>query len=304
MSVSGTVLTMDPNKIWVHFGKSKENVIRDINNIKYWIKSNNYFPEIPDDIMIQYFLTICNFSIERAKQCLDMYYAVRIVIPELYTNTSPTSSGMEAAYEQMHCCPLPDLTQNLERIIIAKMNDVEVDMFNVHKATALAYVNMFEVLMWEDLCLGKKVIIDFKSITINQALAMGPKDIRKVGFILEKVWNLHLKEFHFINVPTYAEKLVQICKVVLTKALGEKIFIHKSIEDVYKFIPREILPKEYGGTQKSLSELNDAWLKKLRQYKDRFAALENMDIINANRPEFGSNNLSEYYGNYMKIDVE
>ncbi|XP_072393923.1 alpha-tocopherol transfer protein-like isoform X2 [Diabrotica undecimpunctata] len=265
----------------------------------------HYFSEIfADDIMIQYFLTICNFSIERAKQCLDMYYAVRTVIPELYTNTSPTSSDMQTAYEQMNCCPLPDLTQNLERIIIAKINDVEVDMFNVYKVIAMAYVNMFEVIMWEDLCLGQKIIVDFKSLKINQALTMGPKEVRIVGFILEKVWNLQVKEYHFINVPTYADKMVQLCKILLAKALSEKIFIHKSIEDLHKFIPKEVLPKEYGGTQKTLSELNGAWLKKLKQYKDRFAALENMDIINANRPEFGSNNLSEYYGNYMKIDVE
>uniref|UniRef100_A0A6P7G093 Alpha-tocopherol transfer protein-like n=1 Tax=Diabrotica virgifera virgifera TaxID=50390 RepID=A0A6P7G093_DIAVI len=254
--------------------------------------------------MIQYFLTICNFSIERAKQCLDMYYAVRTVIPELFMNRSPSSSGMESTYKQMTCFPLPDLTPNLERIIMVKMNDVEVDTFNTIKLSALAYANMFEVKMWEDLCLGEKIFVDLKNIKISQAAAVGPKDIRKIGFILEKVWNLHLKEYHFMNVPTYAEKLVQLCKIVLGKSLGDKIFVHKSIEEVYKFIPREILPKEYGGSQKSLSELNDAWLKKLRQYDDRFAVLENMDIINANRPKFGTNNLSEYYGNYMKIDVE
>ncbi|XP_028147575.1 alpha-tocopherol transfer protein-like isoform X2 [Diabrotica virgifera virgifera] len=267
MSDSGIVLITDPNKIWAHFGKNKDNVIRDITSIKYWIKSNNYFPEIPDDIMIQYFLTICNFSIERAKQCLDMYYAVRTVTPELFTNTSPTSIGMESTYEQMTCCPLPDLTKNLERIIIFKMNDVELDMFDVTKATALTYVNTFEVKMWEDLCLGEKIVVDFKNMKIGQAAALGPKVFRRIEFILE-------------------------------------IFTHKSIEDLHKFIPKEILPKEYGGSQKSLSELNDGWLKKLRQYKDRFAALENMDIFNANRPEFGTNNLAEYYGNYMKIDVE
>ncbi|XP_028147573.1 alpha-tocopherol transfer protein-like isoform X1 [Diabrotica virgifera virgifera] len=304
MSDSGIVLITDPNKIWAHFGKNKDNVIRDITSIKYWIKSNNYFPEIPDDIMIQYFLTICNFSIERAKQCLDMYYAVRTVTPELFTNTSPTSIGMESTYEQMTCCPLPDLTKNLERIIIFKMNDVELDMFDVTKATALTYVNTFEVKMWEDLCLGEKIVVDFKNMKIGQAAALGPKVFRRIEFILEKVWNLHLKEIHCINVSTYAEKVVQICKAVFKNTLSEKIFTHKSIEDLHKFIPKEILPKEYGGSQKSLSELNDGWLKKLRQYKDRFAALENMDIFNANRPEFGTNNLAEYYGNYMKIDVE
>lgn len=31
--------------------------------------------------------------------------------------------------------------------------------------------------------------------------------------------------------------------------------MHKSIEDVYEYIPKEILPKEYGGQEKTVAEM-------------------------------------------------
>uniref|UniRef100_A0A6P7GM15 Alpha-tocopherol transfer protein-like n=1 Tax=Diabrotica virgifera virgifera TaxID=50390 RepID=A0A6P7GM15_DIAVI len=301
---SENFLITDYKKVWTHFGKTEETVDKDVKIIKNWIKSNHYFPEIPDDIMIQHFLTNCNFSIERTKQCLDMYYAVRIVVPEMYNYTNPTSSYMAAAYELILCCPLPRLTDQLERILFLKLNDGDLQMFNINKAMALVYNNVSEVRIWEDLTLGDKIVGDLKDMKIGHVKKIFPSDVRKLGFILENVWNLKIKEIHFFNVPRYAEKVIKLCKTLFNKKLGEKIFVHNSIEDIYKIVPKEILPKEYGGNEKSLQELNDIWLKKMKQYEDRFTKLENMDINNFIRPEFGSSDISGYFGNYMKLEME
>ncbi|CAG9832597.1 unnamed protein product [Diabrotica balteata] len=99
MEETENFLVTDHKKVWTNFGKTEEAVSKDVKIIQDWIKCNHYFPEIPNDIMIQHFLVNCNFSIERTKQCLDMYYAVRIVIPEMYNYINPTSSYMAAAYE-------------------------------------------------------------------------------------------------------------------------------------------------------------------------------------------------------------
>lgn len=37
-----------------------------------------------------------------------------------------------------------------------------------------------------------------------------------------------------------------------------QIFFHEKMEDIFKHFPKEIIPKDYGGEEKSMEELNGA----------------------------------------------
>lgn len=46
---------------------------------------------IADDQFLVCFLRGCKFSIERAKEKLDMFYTIRTAIPEFFTNRDPSN---------------------------------------------------------------------------------------------------------------------------------------------------------------------------------------------------------------------
>lgn len=49
------------------------------------------------------------------------------------------------------------------------------------------------------------------------------------------------------------------------------MFVHGSKrEELYKIIPKDILPKEYGGLSGSLQDLIDHWEQKVLSYADYF----------------------------------
>lgn len=49
------------------------------------------------------------------------------------------------------------------------------------------------------------------------------------------------------------------------------MFVHGSKrEDLYKLIPKEIFPKEYGGDNGSLQEIIDHWEQKVLSYAEYF----------------------------------
>ncbi|XP_028140785.1 uncharacterized protein LOC114334870 [Diabrotica virgifera virgifera] len=300
---SQTYFKTDRCKVWKHFGKNEEQVNAEVNIIKQWFQTQKHFPETPNDVMIQYYLTICHFSIERTKQCLDMYYSIRTLFPEYFKLINPSSHHMTATYKTVTICPLPSLTENLERIFFVKFHDQNSEMFNMNKIIAAACVLPHEVRLFEDLSVKVKVVVDLIDIKLGYMPKLTPKDFRNMGFLLEELWNRQLKEIHCFNMPKYAEKLIYLSRAFLNKELREKIFVHNSLEDLYKVIPKEILPKNYGGEEKELEELNNEWLNKLKEYGDRFEKLEYLRIDNSLRIPYGLNcDILGYYGNYMKTD--
>ncbi|CAG9832598.1 unnamed protein product [Diabrotica balteata] len=294
----------DRQDVWKHFGKDEESVNAEVNIIKKWLKTQKHFPETPTDVMIQYILTICHFSIERTKQCLEMYYAIRTVMPQYFKQTNPTSYHMTETNNLFIMCPLPTLTKNLERVFFVKFNKRNSARFKLNKVIASAFIIPPEVRMFEDLSVNDKIVMDFKNIKLLYIPKFKPDHFRKVGFLVEELWNNQLKEIHCVNVPKYAEKLIYFCRTFLNKELREKIFVHKSLEDLYKVVPREILPKDYGGEEEDLKDINSKWLNKLKEYRQRYEKLEHMKINNSLKTPYGLNcDIFGYYGNYMKTET-
>lgn len=58
-------------------------------------------------------------------------------------------------------------------------------------------------------------------------------------------------------------------KPFLKKEVIESMKIHSTLESLYEYVPQDILPKEYGGSEFSLSELTPLvkpWLEEKREY--------------------------------------
>ncbi|KAJ8926574.1 hypothetical protein NQ314_021045 [Rhamnusium bicolor] len=67
----------------------------------------------------------------------------------------------------------------------------------------------------------------------------------------------------------------------------------------------EILPKDYGGDEKSLQEINELWKQKMGEYKDRFDKLDVMRVKEELRPApLKNNDILGYHGNFKKLDVD
>lgn len=90
------------------------------------------------------------------------------------------------------------------------------------------------------------------------------------------------------------------------------------------YLPKEILPKDYGGNELSMQELNgsiqlqavfrfngfifnnvDAWMEKLVEYYPRFEELSKMRVNETLRPTpLVNDEVLGYYGNFKKLEVD
>ncbi|CAG9861570.1 unnamed protein product [Phyllotreta striolata] len=278
------LLQTDREKIRKLWGKTNADVQDYIRILKEWHKTQNHLPEMPDDNTIEFVLTNCKYRVEKAKKTIDSYYTLRTIIPEYFKGHRPTMDVLERISKMWYFTPLPKLTPEMYRIIFLKYAKEQGITFDLDETTAYE-VNVSEIRMHEDLSMGDVYIIDCADLSLSQATKYTPTSIRKYFTIFEKVYSSRGKYFHIINYPPFALQVLNMAKMIIKKKIFDRVKLHSSMESLYEYVPKELLPAEYGGKEKSLDELQELWFQKLREYEKRFDELEEMTVDESLRPE-------------------
>ncbi|CAG9858088.1 unnamed protein product [Phyllotreta striolata] len=300
------ILVVDRESVRRAWGKTDADVKEYLEIIKEWLKTQHHLPEMPGDNMIEFFLTNCKYSVEKTKGNLDMYYTMRNLMPSMYRNMHPCKpQEIQPALNTGMIAVLPKLTQDLYRITVLKYKKFDDVSYDMTKFMAHCLNNLFEIRIHEDLTMGEIFIISHEHADLNVLSKLTPVLLKNIAQILEKVHCNRMKALHLLNPPAYVDTIISIFKRFLPKNLQERIFFHKTLEDLHKHVPRELLPGDYGGKEKPLQELSDLWMRKLEQYKDRFDKLEKMKIDESLRPEkLENDDILGYHGNFKKLNVD
>lgn len=66
-----------------------------------------------------------------------------------------------------------------------------------------------------------------------------------------------MKEVHVVNVSPLVDTIVNFVKPFLKEKIKNRIFFHADgYESLYKYVPKEILPEEYGGFAGPIAAIN------------------------------------------------
>ncbi|XP_050501111.1 retinol-binding protein pinta-like [Diabrotica virgifera virgifera] len=300
---SSDLLMNDREKVLQAFEKTEKDLAEDVIVIKEWIKSQPHLPEVPSTSIIESFLVTNKFSIEKTKNKLDMYYSIRTMIPECFKNSHPNLPHMIEITKYVQYIPLPKLTKDMFRVNISKLsgNPKYFDVYNFFAHQ----ININEIRLHEELILGDVLLVDLKDVSLGHMVKVTPQHIKKAVLVLEKVFSNRIKQIHLVNPSTSVDMLVSVLKSTLKQKLADRIQVHNNIETLLNHMSSEILPKEYGGTERPVAELQELWKQKLQQYGDRFDKLELLKVNEKLRPTpLHNDEVLGYYGNFKTISVD
>ncbi|XP_057659647.1 retinol-binding protein pinta-like isoform X1 [Diorhabda carinulata] len=301
--MAGDLLQSSIEKVLKIFEMSEADLMQDICQIRDWFRKQRHIPEIPSNSLIQHFLIMNKFSIEKTKKKLDFYYSIRTMIPEIFQNKNPKLPHMQEITKFAYCVPLPKLTEDLYRVNIFKIIG-EPKHLNVYNVLA-HQLNIIEVKCHEELSMGDVLIIDLQDVTMGHFVKVTPQHIRKANLILENVYSTRLKQIHLVYPSPCIDMLVTLLKSVLKPKLFARIQVHPSAESLLKQIPADILTKDYGGNEPSLDHFQELWKQKLHQYSDRFDKLDSMKVNEKLRPApLKNDDVLGYYGNFKSLNID
>ncbi|XP_045770140.1 alpha-tocopherol transfer protein-like [Maniola jurtina] len=221
-------------------------ILRDWLNKQAHMVRKEYSNEYLEKIIIH-----SKGSVERAKMKLDKIATYRSLLPQFFEPLSdPAKLPM---LDNVLSGFLPKLTKDHYRVFMMKIltKKFETGFFDYYRY----FVMICEYLLAQDYCNGILVVIDYTETKIVEVIkAINIMEMHQGVAIIMDGFGMRIKGIHIITQSKAIDTLITLFKQVLSAKVAERIQVHFSVDDLQEYIPKEILPRDYGGQAKSLSE--------------------------------------------------
>ncbi|XP_031345120.1 retinol-binding protein pinta-like [Photinus pyralis] len=284
----------------------------DIQQIRDWINKQPHFNfDIGDQLLVS-FLRCSKFSLERTKERLDRYFTIRTMAPEVFTNRDPLLPELQAILEAGFILPLPNVAkENNHRIIVLRYsNNLDPNLMTMVNIAKLSYMILDILLREDDNAVVSGVVFwsYCKDCPSKYAIQLTPASLQRYSVIEEKGFPFRMKGAYYSHVPQIFEACYNIFKVFCSDKLKQRmgLYSESNIEELFKKIPKDLLPQEFGGCNGSVKDLTVFWKDKVESCRDWFLKDEHCKIDERLRPGTPKT-CSEVFGlegSFRKLDLD
>uniref|UniRef100_A0A1B6C1N4 CRAL-TRIO domain-containing protein n=2 Tax=Clastoptera arizonana TaxID=38151 RepID=A0A1B6C1N4_9HEMI len=298
-------------RVYKEFNMTSKGVAQDIVALKEWLLKQPHLPYIHGenvDKWLENYLVLNKNSLERTKENLDMYFSVRVLFPEVFAFRDPLHEQIRISCQCMGLVVLPKLTPEGRRVFIfSHLNDNVTKFESTMMFKRMSMI--FDVFLQEGVdYIGLEVIVDSKHVCLGHLSKYNLSTLAKFVEFGSKAYPNRSKSIHVVNPWPMVDTGIALFKPFLPKKLQGRMVVHRSLEDLHRCIPKNILPEDLGGEEPSIRELNDAWHEKLISYREWF--LFNEDVKSDEAKRVGKCRFevpSDTFGNqgsFRKIEVD
>lgn len=86
-----------------------------------------------------------------------------------------------------------------------------------------------------------------------------PTTVKKFLVCVQEAYPVKLKEVHVINASGLVDTIIQWVKPFLKEKIRSRIHVHQNLESLYKFVPKEMMPEEYGGAAGKVQDIHSKY---------------------------------------------
>ncbi|XP_055626116.1 retinol-binding protein pinta-like [Toxorhynchites rutilus septentrionalis] len=229
----------------------------DLEAIKSWLARQPHLNPRTDDQFLVSFLRGCKYSLEKTKDKLDNYYAVKSAIPEFFENRDPTDPKIQENAMLGVNLPLPfSIGPDGPRIVLVRMGCYDANQYSIVDIMKVCYMITDVLLLNDDVSTiaGHMVLVDLRGLTLATLSQFSPTFIKKMTSVIE-AFPIRTKGIHFVNPSTGFDALFKMFYGFLSKKIQERVAVHDSFDALHQVIPKECLPEEYGGEGGKLAEI-------------------------------------------------
>lgn len=117
---------------------------------------------------------------------------------------------------------------------------------------------------------GEVIIFDMKNLTFKHLTSVVISTLRMFFKYLQEAHPVRIIQLHVINCTPFIETAMRFVKPFMYDRLYNALKFHNAgnIEDLYEYVPREILPVDYGGDEKPMAELKEFWVSMFEENRE------------------------------------
>lgn len=177
-----------------------------------------------------------------------------------------------------------DFVNILGRVIFACASNFDASKFTSAQM-AKVHSLICEYLMDEEesQIAGYCYVTDEGGLTMSHVSLWSFVDLRNMLRCIQNSTPMRHKENHFINIPSYANKVIEFGLNIVSDKLKKRVFLHKNLEELTAHVNPALLPKEYGGV-KPMADIIRDFKADLKKFRDKILYLDDMYIEITNSP--------------------
>ncbi|XP_062125107.1 alpha-tocopherol transfer protein-like [Drosophila sulfurigaster albostrigata] len=272
-----------------------------------WIHAQPHFSAHFSEGEALHFFYACKYSMEVAKQVLDTNLTARTHLDEFFVNLDIESNELKRAMKTVSVVPLPGTTPEGYRVIVGKLSDLTTANFNYADLMKL-YCMIFDLWMYEDgIQKGHVIVIDLKGCSLGHVARIGLLQMKKFLFYLQEAAAVRLIGFHFINIVPFMDKIMALMTPFMKKELTSILYMHSDLNEFFKFVPQNMLPKDYGGPLEETCVAKELYYQKLMDNRKQMLEFETRHQVNEKLRPGKPKNASDLFGiegNFKKLDID
>uniref|UniRef100_A0A1B6DAX9 CRAL-TRIO domain-containing protein n=2 Tax=Clastoptera arizonana TaxID=38151 RepID=A0A1B6DAX9_9HEMI len=253
-----------------------------IQEIREWLNSQKHLPEI-EDLEIVMFLKACEWDMNETKQTMEAFYTHRTNLPEIFSGRDPSSKEIQEIAQVVHVTALPQADPEGNRIIWGRLLDTDSSRYSFI-SVAKYFVMTSEVLQLKQGTIpGMVLVYDVKHLTLSHLMKSPMSVMTRYANYAQEGASFPVKAIHYVNTNTVLDKLIHLVRPILRSRLINVLHLHSNPETLFKHIPKNIVPKDYGGDERSLEELNDLNMENLQLFREWFLEEEKVKRVDESK---------------------
>ncbi|CRK93457.1 CLUMA_CG006993, isoform A [Clunio marinus] len=236
-----------------------------------------------DEAFLLRFLRAKKFDVDKAFKMIQKYYWMKEHSPELFYVSPP--SDLKSMLEMQIQCMLPQKDNHGRQVYVfrvEKCDPYKVPVEHVFRSNVLALEDAIRDP--ETQIGGLVVLLDMAGLGFAHARYLSPHLAKRTVEVVQEAFPMRFKAFHILHEPFYMDAILSVLKPFLKDKIRRRIHCHgNDLNSLYKHIPRDCLPSEYGGTQPPFD--NSIWRQRILNNEEYFIRLESYNdegMINNN----------------------
>ncbi|GFS61123.1 alpha-tocopherol transfer protein-like [Trichonephila clavipes] len=224
-----------------------------------------------DDYLIQ-FLRARKYDVDKALSLLNNYFNLITSHPEIYDKMVKEKLKKSTSSNFFNILPFRDNDGCV--VIVIKIenwdsDDIDVQVLFCTVAAILFCLNIYPV---SQIC-GAHVIFDAKNYSLKQMRCFVPRYLPLIAKALSNSLPIRFKSIHIVNEGIIFRYAWTFLRFLLSEKIRNRVYFHgEKMEEIKNYIPKEIIPREYGGDLNNYNE-NDWMTKEVDKFYDRYFML-------------------------------
>lgn len=193
-----------------------ERIDEDISALRTWLEKQNHLKSRTDDQFLVTFLRGTKYSLERAKEKLDLYHTIRTAVPEITKNrTFPLDPIILEILKLGSFVPLP-LTDKPDSPVIIMIRPGVYDPKKYTIQDVMKVSTMINDILMRDNdqlgIAGQTAILDLANTQMAHFLQFNLTFVKKMTMLGQEGTPLRQKGMHYINTPSGFELVFNMFK--------------------------------------------------------------------------------------------